>query len=76
VQLQQGYTLTLPAATGTADQVLTTNGSGVLSFVDNTGGTDWQTVKTTGFTAVAGEGYFCDTTSSCFYFNFTSRNFR
>ena len=56
------YTLTLPAATGTADQVLTTNGSGVLSFVDNTGGTDWQAVKTTGFTAVAGEGYFINTT--------------
>jgi len=57
------YTLTLPAATGTADQVLTTNGSGVLSFVDNTGGTDWQAVKTSTFTAVAGEGYFVNTTS-------------
>jgi hypothetical protein len=57
------YTLTLPAATGTADQVLTTNGSGVLSFVDNTGGTDWQAVKTTTYTAVAGEGVFADTTS-------------
>jgi len=60
------YTLTLPAATGTADQVLTTNGSGVLSFVDNTGGTDWQAVKTTGFTAVAGEGYFINTTGGAF----------
>ena len=56
------YTLTLPAATGSADQVLTTNGSGVLSFVDNTGGTDWQAVKTGNFTAVAGEGYFINTT--------------
>jgi len=55
------YTLTLPAATGTADQVLTTNGSGVLSFVDNTGGTDWQAVKTTTYTAAAGEGVFADT---------------
>jgi hypothetical protein len=58
--------LTFPASDGTADQVLTTNGSGVLSFVDNTGGTDWQTVKTSGFTAVAGEGYFCNTTSAAF----------
>ena len=56
------YTLTLPPATGTADQVIVTDGSGNLSFVDNTGGTDWQTVKTTGFTAVAGEGYFINTT--------------
>ena len=60
------YTLTLPAATGSADQVLTTNGSGVLSFVDNTGGTSWVAVKTAGFTAVAGEGYFCDTTLTAF----------
>ena len=53
--------LTFPAADGTADQVLTTNGSGVLSFVDNTGGTDWQAVKTTTYTAVAGEGIFANT---------------
>ena len=56
------YTLTLPAATGTADQILTTNGSGVLSFVDNSGGTDWQAVKTTTYTAVAGQGIFANTT--------------
>jgi len=29
-------------------------------------GTDWQTVKTTTFTAVAGEGYFVDTSSGTF----------
>ena len=59
------YTLTLPVATGAADQILTTNGSGVLSFVDNSGGTDWQTVITAATkTAVAGEGYFIDTTSN------------
>ena len=58
--------LTFPAADGTADQILTTNGSGVLSFVDNSGGTSWVAVKTAGFTAVAGEGYFCDTTSTAF----------
>jgi len=54
--------LTLPAADGTADQILTTDGSGNLSFVDNSGGTDWQAVKTTTYTAVAGEGVFANTT--------------
>jgi hypothetical protein len=47
------YTLTLPTATGTADQILVTDGSGNLSFADNSGGTSWQAVKTTGFTAVS-----------------------
>jgi hypothetical protein len=55
------YTLTFPAATGSADQILTTNGSGQLSFVDNSGGTSWQAVKTTTYTAVAGEGIFANT---------------
>lgn len=31
-----------------------------------TGGTSWQAEKTSGFTASAGEGYFCNTTSSAF----------
>ena len=32
-----------------------------------TGTVDWQTsIKTSGFTAVSGEGYFCNTTSSAF----------
>ena len=57
------YTLTFPAATGSADQILTTNGSGQLSFVDNSGGTDWQAVKTGTYTAAAGEGIFANTTS-------------
>ena len=57
------YTLTFPAATGSADQILTTNGSGQLSFVDNSGGTDWQAVKTGTYTAAAGEGVFANTTS-------------
>jgi hypothetical protein len=60
------YTLTFPAATGSADQILVTDGSGNLSFVDNSGGTSWQAVKTTGFTAVAGEGYFINTTGGAF----------
>ena len=58
------YTLTLPVATGSADQILVTDGSGNLSFTDNSGGTSWQAVKTSGFTAVAGEGYFINTTSA------------
>jgi hypothetical protein len=55
--------LTFPNADGSADQVLKTNGSGTLSFTDVSGGTSWQAVKTTAFTAVAGEGYFINTTS-------------
>jgi hypothetical protein len=60
-------TFTLPSTDGTAGQVLTTNGSGVLSFATPASGIAWQSsVKTSGFTAVAGEGYFCNTTSSAF----------
>jgi hypothetical protein len=60
-------TFTLPATDGTNGQVLSTNGSGVLSFTTPSSGISWQSsVKTSGFTAVAGEGYFCDTTSSAF----------
>jgi len=60
------YTLVLPVATGTANQVLQTDGSGNLSFATVSGGAAWQAVKTSGFTAVAKQGYFCDTTSSAF----------
>ena len=63
--LASDVTFTLPSADGTANQVLTTNGSGVLSFA-TVGGTAWQSVQTTGFTAVAGRGYPCNTTSSAF----------
>jgi len=60
-------TFTLPATDGTNGQVLTTNGSGVLSFATPASGIAWQSsVKTSGFTATAGEGYFCNTTSSAF----------
>jgi hypothetical protein len=60
-------TFTLPATDGTNGQVLTTNGSGVLSFITPSAGIAFQSsVKTSGFTAVAGEGYFCNTTSSAF----------
>jgi len=55
--------LTFPAADGSADQVLKTDGSGNLSFTTlSAGGTSWQSsVKTSNFTAVAGEGYFINT---------------
>ena len=55
-------TLTLPNNDGDADQFMKTDGSGNLSFATVSGGTDWQAVKTSGFTAVAGEGYFINTT--------------
>ena len=60
------YTLVLPTATGTVDQVIKTDGSGNLSFATVSGGAAWQAVKTSGFTAVAKEGYFCNTTSAAF----------
>ena len=57
--------LNYPTADGTADQVLKTDGSGNLSFTDVSGGTSWQSsIKTSAFTAVAGEGYWINTTSS------------
>ena len=59
--------ISFPNADGSADQILTTNGSGVLSFVDNSGGTDWQAVITADpANAVAGQGYFANTTSAAF----------
>jgi hypothetical protein len=57
------YTLTLPTATGTANQVLTTDGSGNLSFATVSGGAAWQAVKTGNFNVTAKEGYFVNTTS-------------
>jgi len=60
------YTLTMPSGIATAnDQILTSTTGGVLSWVDNSGGTDWQAVHTAAtLTAVAGSGYFIDTTSN------------
>jgi hypothetical protein len=55
--------LSYPTADGTTDQVLKTDGAGNLSFGEVSGGEQWQTVKTSDFTAVAGEGYFINTTS-------------
>jgi hypothetical protein len=70
----QSYTLKFPTGNVTADRFLKvdsvtgsgTTGVGQLSFAEVSGGTSWQAVKTSGFTAVAGEGYFCNTTSGAF----------
>ena len=58
--------LSFPNADGSADTFLKTNGSGTLSFAEVSGGTSWQAVKTSTFTAVAGEGYFINTTGGAF----------
>jgi len=60
------FTLNLPTTSGTANQVLQTDGSGNLSFATVSGGAAWQAVKTSGFTAVVKQGYFCDTSSAAF----------
>jgi len=60
------YTLTWPQNTaGANDYVLTSQTDGTLAWVENSGGTSWQAVVTgTTQTAVAGNGYFIDTTSN------------
>lgn len=63
--LASDLTFTLPSTDGTSGQFLSTNGSGVLSFASSAS-IAWQSVQTTGFTAVASRGYPCNTTSSAF----------
>ena len=59
------YTLKLPVATGGADQILVTDGSGNLSFTDNSGGTAWQAVSASSTISVAaGNGYFLNTSGN------------
>ena len=68
----QSYTLIFPTGNVTADRFLkvaSVSGSGAtgvgqLSFAEVSGGTSWQSVKTSNTTMVAGEGYFVDTSSS------------
>ena len=70
----QSYTIKFPTGNITADRFLKvesvtgsgTTGVGQLSFAEVSGGTSYQAVKTSGFTAVAGEGYFCNTSSAAF----------
>ena len=62
--IASNLTLTLPSADGTSGQVLTTNGSGVLSFA-TVGGLAWQSIVTAStLTAVASRGYWINTTSN------------
>ena len=58
------FTLNLPTATGSANQVIKTDGSGNLSFATVSGGAAWQAVQTASFNATAKEGYFINTTST------------
>ena len=60
---QSGTTITLGAS---GDTINLASGASQSGF-GRTGTVDWQTsIKTSGFTAVSGEGYFCNTTSSAF----------
>ena len=54
------------AKLGTDGQVLTSSGAGVaMNYEDVAGGTTWQAVETgSTMTAVAGEGYWVNTTSN------------
>ena len=62
--ISSSFTLNLPTATGTVDQVIKTDGSGNLSFATISGGAAWQAIKTSNFNVTAKEGYFVDTTST------------
>ena len=59
------FTLNLPTTSGTANQVLQTDGSGNLSFATVSGGAAWQAVTSSAtFTAVSKQGYFINTSSN------------
>ena len=62
------YTLTWPAAVaGGNGYLLKSTTAGVLTWEEaDAGGTSWQAVKTANYTAVAGQGVFCNTTSGSF----------
>jgi hypothetical protein len=62
------YTITWPAAVaGGNGYLLKSTTGGVLSWEEaDAGGTSWQSVKTANYTASAGEGVFCNTTSGSF----------
>ena len=69
--VSSNQTFVLPDADGSANNALKTDGSGNLGFVDVTSlvtqGIKWQsTLKTSNFTAVSGEGYFCNTSGGAF----------
>ena len=59
------FTLNLPTTSGTANQVIQTDGSGNLSFATVSGGAQWQAVtSSTTFTATVKYGYFVNTSSN------------
>jgi hypothetical protein len=53
---------TLTAGTG----ISVTNGAGSITIANSAPSVAWQSVQTSGFTAVAGRGYPCNTTSAAF----------
>ncbi len=60
---ENSNTITIGAS---GDTVTLASGASQSGF-GRTGTVDWQTsIKTSGFTAVSGEGYFCNTTSAAF----------
>jgi hypothetical protein len=75
--LRRAYELKFPTGNVTADRFLKvasitgsgTTAVGQLSFAEVSGGTSWQAVKTSSFTAAAGEGYFVNTTSGAITMN-------
>ena len=68
VAIASGATLTSAGSitnSGTITNTGTISGGTITGTID--GQVNWQTtVKTTAFTATAGEGYFCNTTSAAF----------
>ena len=68
------YTITWPAAVaGGNGYVLKSTTAGVLSWAEESaGGTSWQAIKTSTYTASAGEGVFANTTSGAFTVNLPS----
>ena len=78
----QSYELKFPTGNVTADRFLKvasitgsgTTAVGQLSFAEVSGGTSWQAVKTSTFTAVAGEGYFINTTGGSFEMDLPAGN--
>jgi len=61
-------TLTNIANASLTNSSFTLNGTSISlgATAEISAGTSWQAVKTSGFTAAAGEGYFCDTSSAAF----------
>ena len=63
VTTRSGSTLTL----GESGKTVAIASGASTTGMGRAGAVDWQTsIKTTGFTAVSGEGYFCNTTSAAF----------